>query len=202
VITEKHLQLLGVDVTWCEPLNAALALHGINTKLRVCHFMAQCLHESSNFKILSENLNYSQQGLRKVFPKYFPDDATAFRYARQPAAIANRVYGGRMGNGGEASGEGYKYRGRGLIQLTGKDNYTNCSKFLFGDLRLVDDPDYVSSKEGAVLSACWYWVKNNLNKIADDDNIELMTLRINGGKIGLADRIHHLEKCKEIINGN
>jgi putative chitinase len=199
MITEKHLRLLGVEESWTEPLKAALALHGIDTKLRICHFMAQCLHESNNFKVLVENLNYSQQGLRKVFPKYFPDDAIAFRYARQPAAIANRVYGGRMGNGGEATGDGFKYRGRGLIQVTGKDNYTACSKFLFSDLRLLDDPAHLSTKEGAVLSACWYWTKNNLNKIADTDNIELITLKVNGGKIGLADRIHHLDKCKEII---
>lgn len=169
-----------------DALNAAMALNGIDTKDRICGFLSQAGHESGHFKVKVENLNYSQQGLRKVFPKYFPDDATAFRYARQPAAIANRVYGGRMGNGNEASGDGFKYRGRGYIQLTGKNNYTACGADIGVDL--IANPDYLLTTEGAVQSAVWFWTKNNLNALADKKDVTAMTKRINGGTIGLADR--------------
>ena len=199
MVTEQQLQKLNIDPSWVDVLNKTLEKYEINTPLRVAHFISQCAHESGNFKILKENLNYSQQGLRKVFPKYFPDDATAFRYARQPAAIANKVYAGRMGNGPESSGDGWKYSGKGLIQLTGKSNVQKCSQFLFSDDRLVADPTWISTQEGAVASATWFWSANDLNKIADSDNIVLMTKRINGGNIGLFERTELLHKCKEVF---
>lgn len=180
-----------------DALNAAMALNGIDTKDRVCGFLSQAGHESGHFKIKVENLNYSQQGLRKVFPKYFPDDATAFRYARQPAAIANRVYGGRMGNGNEQSGDGFKYRGRGYIQLTGKNNYTACGKDIGYDL--ITDPDYLTTTTGAVQSAVWFWTKNGLNAPADKKDVTAMTKRINGGTIGLADRQSLYKKLQEVL---
>ncbi len=173
---------------WLPYLYSALKHHNIWSKPRTCAFLAQTIHESAGFTILSENLNYSQQGLRKVFPKYFPDDNIAFRYARQPQSIANLVYAGRMGNGSEASGDGFKYRGRGIIQITGKTNYSDCSKFLFNDSRLIDSPDMLIQKEYAILSACWFWVKNNLNTYADKGDFVGLTKRINGGTIGLPHR--------------
>lgn len=180
-----------------DALNAAMALNGIDTKDRICGFLSQAGHESGHFKVKVENLNYSQQGLRKVFPKYFPDDATAFRYARQPAAIANRVYGGRMGNGNEASGDGFKYRGRGYIQLTGKNNYAACGADIGVDL--IANPDYLLTTEGAVQSAVWFWTKNNLNAFADKKDVTAMTKRINGGTIGLADRQTLYKKLQEVL---
>lgn len=182
-----------------DALNAAMALNGIDTKDRVCGFLSQAGHESGHFKIKVENLNYSQQGLRKVFPKYFPDDATAFRYARQPAAIANRVYGGRMGNGNEQSGDGFKYRGRGYIMCTGKNNYKMCSQYMFGDDRLLQTPELLEETSGAVQSAVWFWVTNNLNALADKKDVLGMTKRINGGTIGLADRQSLYKKLQEVL---
>lgn len=199
MITDAQLKKLNIDPSWVVVLNPYLEKYEINTPLRISHFISQCAHESGNFKILKENLNYSQQGLRKVFPKYFPDDATAFRYARQPAAIANRVYAGRMGNGAESSGDGWKYSGKGLIQLTGRENFTKCSRFLFGDDRFVSDTSWFETKGGAVASAVWFWTANSLNKIADSDNVVLMTKRINGGNIGLLERTELLHKCKEVF---
>ena len=174
-----------------------MALNGIDTKDRVCGFLSQAGTESGGFRVKVENLNYSQQGLRKVFPKYFPGDATAFRYARQPQAIANRVYGGRMGNGSEASGDGFKYRGRGYIQLTGKDNYTKCGADIGQDL--IANPDYLTTVSGAVESAVWYWTKNNLNALADKKDVLLMTKKINGGTNGLAERQAYYKKLQEVL---
>ena len=178
-------------------LNASMAINGIDTKDRICGFLSQAGHESGHFKVKVENLNYSQAGLRKVFPKYFPDDATAFRYARQPAAIANRVYGGRMGNGNEQSGDGFKYRGRGYIQLTGKNNYIACGKDIGVDL--IADPDYLLTPSGAVQSAVWFWVKNGLNALADKKDVLAMTKRINGGTIGLAERQALYNKLQAVL---
>ena len=180
---------------WASLLNQYLPKYDIYTTDRICAFVAQCAHESGGFKYLSENLNYSQQALRRVFSKYFPTDAMAFRYARQPKWIGSRVYGGRMGNGGEASGEGYKFRGRGLIQVTGKNNYRACSMFLYGDERLLDDPEPLATKDGAIQSACWYWSVNQLNKYADLSDMVRLTIKINGGKNGLEDRIRYYQKA-------
>lgn len=161
----------------------------INTPLRLAHFLAQCGHESGGFKATQENLNYSADGLRKIFGKYFADDATANAYARQPQKIAARIYGNRMGNGDEASGDGWKYHGRGYIQLTGKDNYAAFSKAAGADC--VNDPDSVATTY-ALLSAAWFWQTNKLNtssdKGADIAVVTEITKKVNGGTLGLDDR--------------
>jgi len=154
---------------------------------RIASFLAQIAHESGGFNFTKENLNYSADGLQKVFGKYFSDAATAAAYARQPAKIANRVYANRMGNGDEASGDGYKFCGRGLIQLTGKDNYT---KYAAAVQKSLDDAvAYLETPAGAASSAGWFWDVNKLNEFADKDNIIGMTKRINGGTNGLDDRL-------------
>ena len=167
----------------------------INTPLRLCHFLAQCGHESNNFKATQENLNYSAKGLLGIFKKYFPTEAKALQYERKPEKIANLVYGGRMGNGPEASGDGYKYRGRGFIQLTGKDNYSAFNKSVSEDV--VTNPDLVATKY-PLLSAAWYWNSRNLNASADKGNTEAVvteiTKKVNGGTIGLADRLKHFKE--------
>lgn len=168
-----------------------MAAFGIATKAQQAMFLAQCGHESGGFKIRSENLNYSSAGLLKVFGKYF-NQAQADLYQRQPQKIANRVYANRMGNRDEASGDGYKYRGRGFIQLTGKDNYTTCGAALGKDL--IADPDYLITDAGAIQSACWFWRKNDLNKFADANDIKGCTKRINGGFNGLDERVKYYEK--------
>jgi putative chitinase len=162
----------------------------ITNPLRLSHFLAQAAHESGNFKFLKENLNYSADSLLKVFPKYFKDKATADKYARNPEKIASRVYASRMGNGDEASGEGFKFRGRGYIQLTGKDNYKAFSNFIGEDC--VANPDLVSDKY-PLISAAWFFDKNNLwticDKGASDEVVTSVTKRVNGGTHGLADRL-------------
>lgn len=186
-----------------EPWFNALAEHlpqfEINTPARVAGFISQCQHESGDFTLLQENLNYGAKGLRGTFGKYFPTDDIALQYERKPEMIANRVYSSRMGNGDEHSGEGWKYRGRGLLQLTGKSNYTQCSHDLFHDETLVEDPDLLRTPEYAVLSACWFWKKNNLNAICDTGDVVALSKRINGGTIGLDDRISHWNHCLEIL---
>lgn len=169
----------------------------INTPKRLAAFLAQCAHESGGFKFLKENLNYKAASLRKVFPKYFPDDATAARYANKPEMIANRVYGNRMGNGPEESGDGFKYCGRGLIQLTGKNNYTMFAASI--DTPLEDVAEYLGTFEGALQSACYFWEQTGLNREADAGDIKTMTRKINGGFIGLEDRIKHYEHALHIF---
>ena len=181
-----------------EALNKILPQYEINTKLRVCHFLAQVLHESGHLKYKSENLNYSAKALRSVFGKYFKTDEIAKAYERKPEKIANRVYANRMGNSNEASGDGYKFRGRGLIQLTGANNYKICGQDL--GLDLVKNPDLIiSDPEICVKTACWFWNKNNLNQYADKDDIKTITKRINGGENGLSDREANLKKAKAIL---
>lgn len=172
----------------------------INTALRLCHFLAQCSHESNNFKATVENLNYSSKSLRSVFKKYFPTEAMALEYERKPEKIANLVYGGRMGNGPEASGEGYKYRGRGYIQLTGKVNYTAFNKVVDEDV--VANPDLVATKY-PLLSAAWFWDSRQLNLLADKGATELeiaaCTKKVNGGTNGLVDRIEHFKEYYSLL---
>ena len=182
---------------WCDALNKLLPDYGIDTPQRVAAFIAQAAHESGNFTALHENLNYRWESLRKVFPKYFPTDELAQQYAHNQEAIANRVYANRMGNGDEASGDGYRYCGRGLIQLTGKSNYQSFADSIETDITAV--PDYLQTFEGAVQSACWFWENNNLNQYADSDDILTMTKRINGGTIGLEDRKKHYEHAKHVF---
>ena len=171
-------------------LPIAIEKFGINTPLRLAHFLAQCSHESGDFKLLRENLNYSTDGLLKIFPKYFPSIAIAQQYARNPEKIANKVYANRMGNENEASGDGFKFRGRGFIQLTGKDNYKALGTFLQEDL--LHDPELVATKY-PLTSAGFFFQKNGLWAICDkgDTNevVTLVTKRVNGGTIGLDDRI-------------
>jgi putative chitinase len=171
------------------------AKFGINTPLRLAHFLAQCGHESGGFKATQENLNYSAKGLLGIFKKYFPTVAMAQAYERKPEMIASRVYGGRMGNGAEETREGYKFRGRGYIQLTGKENYTAFGKSIGEDI--LANPDKVASNY-ALLSAAWFFSKNGLHKIADEGSsdtvVTKITKRVNGGTIGLADRIKHFKE--------
>jgi len=182
---------------WYEALEQLLDDYEINTPLRVAHFIAQCAHESGNFVFIKENLNYKAASLRKVFPKYFPDDSIAAAYANKPEMIANRVYANRMGNGDEHSGDGYRYCGRGLIQLTGKDNYT----FFAGSLGISveEAAEYLATFEGAAQSACWFWEQNNLNRFADANDVRGLTRAINGGYIGLEDRQKHTEHALHIL---
>ena len=188
---------------WYHALELALPDYDINTPQRVAAFIAQCAHESGGFRALKENLNYKAATLRKIFPKYFPDDATANHYASLPnkqEAIANRVYGGRMGNGPEASGDGFRYCGRGLIQLTGKQNYQNFADSI--ETPVEDIPEFLATFEGAVQSACWFWEANNLNQWADKNDILTLTKRINGGTIGLEDRKKHYEHALHVLGAH
>jgi putative chitinase len=172
----------------------------LNTPLRLAHFLAQAGHESGGFKAVNENLNYGAKGLRGIFGKYFPTDAKAALYERKPEKIANLVYGGRMGNGPEASGEGYKFRGRGYIQLTGKDNYVAFGKAINEDL--TANPDLVATKY-PLASAAWFFHKNGLHKIADEGaneaTVTKVTKRVNGGTIGLADRLKHFNEYYALL---
>ena len=167
----------------------------LNTPLRLAHFLAQAGHESGGFKALNENLNYGAKGLVTTFKKYFPTEDLAKQYERKPEKIANRVYGGRMGNGEEITGEGYKFRGRGYIQLTGKDNYKAFDAVVAESI--VDNPDLVATKY-PLLSAAWFFYKNGLHKLADggatDAVVTSITKRVNGGTIGLPDRIKHFKE--------
>ena len=182
---------------WYHALCEILPEYEINTPRRVAAFLAQCAHESGGFKFLKENLNYKAASLRKVFPKYFPNDAIAAQYAGKGEMISNRVYGARMGNGPEETGDGYRYCGRGLIQLTGKDNYTAFAESI--ETPVEELPEYLSTFEGAVQSACWFWETNNLNQYADSGDILTMTKRINGGTIGLEDRKKHYDHALHVL---
>ena len=184
---------------WYSNLINILPEYDIDTPKRVAAFMAQCGHESGGFTLMQENLNYSAKGLRGTFGKYFPNDEVAKLYERKPQMIANRVYGNRMGNGDEASGEGWYFRGRGIIQITGKNNYTKCSQSLFESNVLVENPDLLLESEYAIHSACWFWSAARLNELSDIGDIKTMTKRINGGFIGLEDRINHYNHAIEIL---
>jgi len=182
---------------WHEALDQLLDDYEINTPLRVAHFVAQCAHESGNFVFIKENLNYKAASLQKIFSKYFPTAELAQQYANRPERIANRIYANRMGNGNEASGDGYRYCGRGLIQLTGKDNYTFFAGSL--DIPVEEASDYLATFEGAAQSACWFWEQNNLNRFADANDTKGLTKAINGGYIGLSDREKHTEHALHIL---
>ena len=184
---------------WYSNLLNTLPEYDIDTAARVAAFMAQCGHESGGFTVMQENLNYSAKGLVGTFKKYFPTEAHAKPYERKPEMIANRVYANRMGNGDEASGEGWYFRGRGIVQITGKNNYTKCSQSLFESNVLVENPDLLLETEYAIHSACWFWSAARLNELADVGDIKTMTKRINGGYIGLEDRIKHYNHAIEIL---
>ncbi len=176
-----------------ENLNSILPKHNIDSKQRVCAFLAQCGHESGGFTIFIENLNYSKEGLLRVFPKYF-NEKDAETFARKPIDIANRVYANRMGNGDVSSGDGYRYRGRGIMQITGKANYSSFSQWAMGNTHFVTNPDIVAQPSWAITSACWYWSKNDLNRFVDKDDFKGLTKAINGGYNGLDDRVNIYNK--------
>lgn len=186
-----------------EILAEEMLKNDICTKLRVCHFLSQVLHESANLSVVQENLNYSEQGLVKTFSKYFKDGLAA-KYAKKPQAIASRVYANRMGNGAEDTGEGWKYRGRGFIQLTGKDNYEKYSKIVFGDSRLLENPDITIEPSVAAKVACAFWSASGCNKYADLDDLDGVSDLINMGRktkqegdsIGFAHRKELFEKLE------
>lgn len=188
---------LKIDPTWAEPLSEVFHRYEINTPARQAAFIGQCAHESANFKVLEENLNYSAEALMSTWPTRFPTMEIAKQYARNPEKIANKVYGGRMGNGPEETGDGWLYHGRGLIQLTGKDNYTFASDALREDF--VHSPDLVLAPRWAAMTAGWYWNKRQLNKEADAGDFATMTRKINGGLIGLADRVKHIEHAQAVM---
>ncbi|CAB4130317.1 hypothetical protein UFOVP116_378 [uncultured Caudovirales phage] len=201
ILTEQQLEKLipgnKYVPQWHSALVQILPEYEINTPLRVAAFVAQCAHESGNFTLLKENLFYRAEALVKLFAKYFPTLALAQQYANKPEAIANRIYANRMGNGDEQSGDGYAYSGRGLIQLTGRENYSLFAASI--DTPIEEIPAYLETFEGAVQSACWFWESNNLNQYADSKNIVTLSKRINGGDIGMDDRIKHYKHALHVL---
>jgi putative chitinase len=183
---------------WHSAMERCLPDYDINTPERVAAFVAQCAHESGGFKFLKENLNYRAESLMRVWPRYFPNIDVAKQYAQRPEMIANRAYGGRMGNGPEETGDGWKFCGRGLIQLTGRNNYQAFADSI--ETPIDDIPEYLQTFEGAVQSACWFWESNNLNQWADRGDIVTLTKKINGGTLGLADRQKHYAHALEVLN--
>ena len=194
---EAQLLALGIEGKWFEPLQETFEKYQINTPKRQACFIGQCMHESGGFRLLRENLNYSARALMNTWPSRFPDADVAEQYARQPEKIANKVYSGRMGN--TEDGDGAKYIGRGLIQLTGKDNYKAFGEAIGEDL--VANPQLVEEPRYAALSAGWFWNKRGLNALADLNPMDIttMTVRINGGKIGIDDRIAKINKALDIL---
>lgn len=200
------LRLAPTASRFAKPIEDACIHYGIVEDIQKAHFLAQLAHESTGFTHLEENLNYSALRLVEVFPKYF-NTRTAPEYARNPEKIGNRVYANRMGNGTEKSGDGYKFRGRGLIQCTGRNNYTLFSLSYFGDTRLLKDPDMLLDPVVAAMNAGWFWQRNNINALVDEDqiigalaacdDIKSVTRRINGGLTGLDDRKKWLARAKE-----
>ena len=194
-MTSEQLSALGIDSKWLEPLEEAFAKYDISTPKRQAAFIGQCAHESGNFKILQENLNYSAEGLMKTWPSRFATKEVADQYARNPAKIAGKVYNGRLGNTSEE--EASKYLGRGLIQLTGKENYANCGLAIGVDL--LANPTLLLEPRYAAMSASWFWNKKGLNALADAGDYETMTKRINGGLIGLDDRKAKIAKAISVL---
>jgi putative chitinase len=192
---EAQLLALGIEGKWFEPLQETFEKYQINTPKRQACFIGQCMHESGGFRQLKENLNYSAKALMNTWPSRFPDADIAEKFARQPEMIANKVYSGRMGN--TEDGDGAKYIGRGLIQLTGKDNYRAFGDAIGEDL--VANPQLVEEPRYAALSAGWFWNKRGLNALADAMDITTMTIRINGGKIGIDDRIAKINKVFDVL---
>lgn len=204
ILTKSQLQELlpgnpYIDY-WYSALERCLPDYDINTPQRVAAFIAQCAHESGGFKFLKENLNYKAESLMRVWPRYFPNLDIAKQYAHNQEKIANRAYASRMGNGDEASGDGWKFCGRGLIQLTGRSNYQAFADSIETDIE--DIPAYLATFEGAVQSACWFWENNNLNRWADQGDILNLTKKINGGTLGLADRQKHYDHALHVLGAH
>lgn len=196
-MNSEQLQKLGIDPKWLEPLNKTFEKYEINTPTRQAAFIGQCGHESANFKTLEENLNYSAKGLMATWPSRFPTIEIATQFERNPEKIANKVYGGRADLGNTEDGDGWRFHGRGLIQLTGRSNYTVCGLAL--DKPFAELPELVLEPENATLSAGWFWNKRGLNALADSEDWTTMTRRINGGTIGLQDRINKIHKAMDIL---
>lgn len=196
MINEDKLKRMGIGEQWLDPLLQTFEKFEIDNVNRMAGFIGQCQHESSNFKRLTENLNYSGKALRAVWPHRF-DEPTAAEYHRKPEMIANKVYADRLGNGDEASGDGWKYRGRGVIQLTGKYNYEAASTAIGVDF--VDQPDLVTEPLYAVMTAGWFWKTNKLNYLCDSQDWITLTKRINGGTIGLSHRVKNIENALTIL---
>ena len=182
---------------WIDLMNKYLPLYGINTASRVAMFIAQTGHETGDYTVFAENLNYSAKGLVDTWPKRF-NLATAMMYARKPEKIANKVYANRMGNGDEASGDGWRYRGKGLIQVTGKAGYEGFAKML--GMPVEKAAEYIITKEGALRSACWFWGDHSLNALCDHQNVLAVTKIINGGTIGIEDRTARFNKNLKIFS--
>lgn len=185
---------------WYEALSQLLPDYDINTPQRIAAFIAQCSHESAGFKFLKENLNYRAESLMRVWPRYFPTIEIARQYAHKQEKIANRAYANRMGNGNEASGDGWRFCGRGLIQLTGRNNYEAFAESI--ETPVEEIPEYLATFEGAAQSACWFWDTNELNKWADKGDMVTLTKKINGGTLGLEDRIKHYKHALEVLTGH
>lgn len=196
-MNSEQLQKLGIDPKWLEPLNKTFEKYEINTPTRQAAFIGQCGHESANFKTLEENLNYSAKGLMATWPSRFPTIEIATQFERNPEKIANKVYGGRADLGNTEDGDGWRFHGRGLIQLTGRSNYTVCGLAL--DRPFAEQPELVLEPENACLSAGWFFNKRGLNALADAEDWTTMTKRINGGTIGLQDRINKIHKAMDIL---
>lgn len=194
-MTAEQLKALGIDPKWLEPLNGVFAKYDISTPLRQAAFIGQCAHESANFTKLEENLNYSPERLMKVWPSRFPDMATAIKYAHQPQLLANKVYAGKLGNNQE--NDGWNFHGRGLIQLTGRENYERCGKAIGADL--INTPQLLVTPNMAAMSAGWFWNKAGLNALADAKDYDTMTKRINGGLNGLDDRKAKIAKAISVL---
>jgi putative chitinase len=195
-MTNDQAKALGIGEEWVEPLNETFAKYDISTPKRQAAFIGQCMHESGGFKHLTENLNYSAKGLVATWPSRFSNEEYAEEYARKPERIAAKVYVGRMGN--ETPEDAAKFIGRGLFQLTGKENYANCGLGLGVDL--VSHPDWLATPKYAALSAGWYWNKRSLNQYADSGDIDTMTKKINGGSIGIADRKAKIDMVSKYLS--
>lgn len=196
-MTNEQLQALGIDAKWLDLLNKTFEKYEINTPVRQAAFIGQAQHESNNFKSLEEGLNYSASRLMAVWPSRFPSLDVANQYANNPEKLANKVYGGRADLGNTEDGDGYKFHGRGIFQLTGRSNYTVCGLAL--GKPFAEHPELLLDPENACLSAGWFWNKRGLNSVADDQYWELLTKRINGGLNGLQDRIDRTHKAMDIL---
>lgn len=198
MVTAEQLTKLKIGTEWVDPLNETFSKFNISTPLRMAAFVGQAGHECGNFKVLSENLNYKAETLMKLWPKRFPTLEVANQYARNSKKIANKVYASRMGNRDEASGDGYRFRGRGCIQLTGHANYFHAGKALGVDF--VKEPDLVATPQYAALTAGWFWDTHKCNQFADMSDWVALTKKINGGTIGLQDRINHINHAVDVLN--
>ena len=199
MVTSEHLKKMHIDLVWVDALNETFQRFDISTPVRQASFIGQCGHECANFKVLEENLNYRAETLMKLWKSRFPTIEIANEYARNPKKIANKVYSSRMGNRDEASGDGYRFRGRGCIQLTGHANYFHAGQACGEDF--VMQPDLVATPKYAAMTAGWFWNTHKINQFADRQDFTLMTKKINGGTIGLDDRIKHINHALDILNG-